>query len=42
MLSKVQESVDSAYEREIKPKYKPGDEADFERLYQASYGSSAR
>lgn len=38
MLNKVQESVDSADEREIKPKYKPGDEADFERLYQASYG----
>jgi len=38
MLNKVQESVDSADEREIKAKYKPGDEADFERLYQASYG----
>src|SRR6266566_9108199 len=38
MLNQVQESVDSADEREIKPKYKPGDEADFERLYQASYG----
>jgi RNA polymerase sigma-70 factor (ECF subfamily) len=38
MLNKVQESVDSAEEREIKPKYKAGDEADFERLYEASYG----
>ena len=38
MLNKVQESVDSADEREVKATYKPGDEADFERLYQASYG----
>ena len=38
MLNKVQEPVDSADEREIKAKYQPGDEADFERLYQASYG----
>lgn len=38
MLNKDQESVDSADERELKAKYKPGDEADFERLYQASYG----
>ncbi len=38
MLNKLQEPVDSADERELKPRYKPGDEADFERLYQASYG----
>jgi len=38
MLNKVQESVDSTDERDTKAKYKPGEEADFERLYQASYG----
>src|SRR6266446_231584 len=38
MLNKVQESVDSTDERHTKARYKPGDEADFERLYQASYG----
>src|SRR5260370_3397473 len=38
MLNKVQESVDSTDERDTKAKYKPGDEADFERLYKASYG----
>ncbi len=38
MLNKVQESVDPTDERDTRAKYKPGDEADFERLYQASYG----
>ncbi len=38
MLNKIQESVDSTDERDAKRKYTPGDEADFERLYVASYG----
>ena len=38
MLDEIQEPVDSGDEREPTTKYTPGDEADFERLYQASYG----
>jgi RNA polymerase sigma-70 factor (ECF subfamily) len=38
MLNEVQEPADSADEREPKTKYTPGNEADFERLYQTSYG----
>lgn len=38
MLNEMQESVDSGEEREPKSKYTPGNEADFERLYQTSYG----
>ncbi|HEX7264550.1 MAG TPA: sigma-70 family RNA polymerase sigma factor [Candidatus Dormibacteraeota bacterium] len=38
MLNEIPESVDSADERETKSKYTPGNEADFERLYQTSYG----
>src|SRR5947208_5140540 len=37
MLNEIQELVESD-NREQKPKYSPGNEADFERLYQASYG----
>src|SRR3989442_13651503 len=37
MLNEIKESVESD-NREQKPKYSPGNEADFERLYQASYG----
>jgi RNA polymerase sigma-70 factor (ECF subfamily) len=38
MLNEIQESADSADERETKSKYTPGNVADFERLYQTSYG----
>ena len=38
MLNTIQESVGSAVEPELKAKYRPGNEVDFERLYQASYG----
>ena len=38
MLEEIQESVDSVHHREQKMKYAPGNEADFERLYEASYG----
>ncbi len=38
MLNEMQESVDTADERAPKSKYRPGDDGDFERLYQASYG----
>jgi len=38
MLEEIQELDDSADEREPKTKYTPGNEADFERLYQGSYG----
>jgi RNA polymerase sigma-70 factor (ECF subfamily) len=38
MLNEVQEPADSAGEREPKSKYTPGNEPDFERLYQTSYG----
>jgi RNA polymerase sigma-70 factor (ECF subfamily) len=38
MLNEIQEPADSVHEREETPKYNPGNEADFERLYQASYG----
>ena len=37
MLNEIKEPVESD-NREQKPKYSPGNEADFERLYQASYG----
>jgi RNA polymerase sigma-70 factor (ECF subfamily) len=37
MLNEIQ-SVDSADDRQSKTTYTPGNEADFERLYQASYG----
>jgi RNA polymerase sigma-70 factor (ECF subfamily) len=37
MLNEIKEAVESD-EREQKPKYTPGNEADFERLYQTSYG----
>src|SRR5438552_3775381 len=37
MLNEIQELVESD-NREQKPKYTPGNEADFERLYQTSYG----
>jgi len=38
MLNAVQEPAGSADEREPKTRYAPGNEADFERLYQSSYG----
>jgi RNA polymerase sigma-70 factor (ECF subfamily) len=38
MLNQVQKPADSDDERESTSKYTPGNEADFERLYQASYG----
>src|ERR1700694_3632600 len=38
MAETVSESLASADEREAAISYTPGDEADFERLYQASYG----
>jgi RNA polymerase sigma-70 factor, ECF subfamily len=38
MLNEIQEPADSDDEREPKTKYTPGNEADFERLYQASFG----
>jgi RNA polymerase sigma-70 factor (ECF subfamily) len=38
MLNEIQEPADSADEREAPRGYTPGNEADFERLYQASYG----
>ena len=38
MLNAVREPADSADEREPRTKYTPGNEADFERLYQTSYG----
>src|SRR5437899_11636168 len=37
MLNEIKESVESD-NREQKPKYSPGNEADFERLYETSYG----
>ena len=38
MLNEIEEPVGSMEQREPKTKYTPGNEADFERLYQASYG----
>jgi len=38
MLNQIQEPADPGDEREPRPKYTPGNEADFERLYQTSYG----
>src|ERR1700736_5229610 len=38
MQEPIPESSNSADEREIAISYKPGSEADFERLYQTSYG----
>jgi RNA polymerase sigma-70 factor (ECF subfamily) len=38
MLNEIQDPADSVHERKATPKYNPGNEADFERLYQASYG----
>jgi RNA polymerase sigma-70 factor (ECF subfamily) len=38
MLNEIQEPADSVHERDATPKYNPGNVADFERLYQASYG----
>src|SRR5712664_4253273 len=38
MLNEIQDPADSVHEREQKTKYAPGNEADFERLYEASYG----
>src|SRR4029077_9796511 len=38
MLDEIQEPVDSDDERASPKKYTPGNEADFERLYQTSYG----
>src|SRR6266581_7792277 len=37
MLNEIKAPIESD-EREQKPKYTPGNEADFERLYQTSYG----
>src|SRR6202165_3673673 len=38
MLNEIRELADSEDVREPKTKYTPGNEADFERLYQTSYG----
>ena len=38
MLNKIQEPVEGSEELQQKPKYIPGNEADFERLYETSYG----
>src|SRR3989449_8191565 len=38
MLKDISQSVESADDREQKPKYTAGNEADFERLYVTSYG----
>jgi RNA polymerase sigma-70 factor (ECF subfamily) len=38
MLNEIQEPADSNSERASTTKYMPGNEADFERLYQTSYG----
>lgn len=38
MLNEIQEPAESVDERESKTKYTPGNEADFERLYQTSFG----
>jgi RNA polymerase sigma-70 factor, ECF subfamily len=38
MVNEVHEPPGSVDAREPKPKYTPGNEADFERLYQTSYG----
>ena len=38
MLKDLAELVDSDQDRDLRPKYTPGDEADFERLYNTSYG----
>src|SRR5260370_590222 len=38
MLNEIQDPADSDDEREPKRKYPPGNEADFEQLYQTSYG----
>jgi RNA polymerase sigma-70 factor, ECF subfamily len=38
MLNEIQEPADSDDERAPTTKYTPGNEADFERLYQTSYG----
>jgi RNA polymerase sigma-70 factor (ECF subfamily) len=38
MLNEIRDSVDSGDELEPKATYAPGNEADFERLYQTSYG----
>ena len=38
MLKDLAELADSDQDRDLRPKYTPGDEADFERLYNTSYG----
>ena len=38
MLNEIQDPADSDDEREPKAKFTPGNEADFEQLYQTSYG----
>jgi RNA polymerase sigma-70 factor, ECF subfamily len=38
MLNEIREPADTADERGATTKYTPGNEADFERLYQTSYG----
>src|SRR5229473_1619870 len=38
MLNEIQDPADSDDEREPKTKFTPGSEADFEQLYQTSYG----
>ena len=38
MLNEIQDPADSDDEREPKTKFTPGNEADFERLYETSYG----
>src|SRR5712664_3781548 len=38
MLNEIQDRADSDNEREPKTKFTPGNEADFEQLYQTSYG----
>ena len=38
MLNEISDSADSGHELEPKAEYTPGNEADFERLYQTSYG----
>src|SRR6266849_2713286 len=38
MLNEIQDPADSDDEREPKTKFTPGNEADFEQLYQTSYG----
>jgi RNA polymerase sigma-70 factor (ECF subfamily) len=38
MLKDLSEPVDTSNDRDQRPRYTPGDEADFERLYNASFG----